>query len=346
MCQSEIALYYPYIDITKPMLIKTAALYWDKIQTIVPRSMTNPFKRACSREAYNENFLQERYVDPYDEAVESAGLEFFQDIDNESIQKHLTKGLRPFNCYGSGANIQRMELPTHLEKFSPIFMDKISNMLRRELELSSKDEYFLLPKRVGYAYMSRLASAISAVDNVAPLTIDPLYNDIMVDRIVDYSGKLIENQSKLATLSLQSIAIDSSVPLIKILRFRDQNRKMLLSFRRQIRKISRQVQTGLNTAKSQAVFEAIIKDEILPMKDEVESKLQENDLKFLASCTTITLAGCASLAFSPEYLGQLVGSGILLCAALIGNLRSERTIPASSPLGYLYKAQTRFAHRA
>ena len=142
MSTDEIALYYPYIDITDPALIKTAALYWDKIQTIVPRSIDNPFNRACSREAYKENFLEERYVDPHDEAVESAGLEFIEDINNEPIQKHLIKRLRPPFSYRNKSTYSGGPLPTHLKKFSPIFMDKISSMLRRELELTSENKSF------------------------------------------------------------------------------------------------------------------------------------------------------------------------------------------------------------
>ncbi len=37
------SLYYPWIDIREDSWIKNAALYWNEIQTIVPRSIESPY---------------------------------------------------------------------------------------------------------------------------------------------------------------------------------------------------------------------------------------------------------------------------------------------------------------
>jgi len=60
--KKEIALYYPYIDIDDGGLIKMAALYWDKLQTIVPQDMERPYENCHTLEAERQGFLKRREV--------------------------------------------------------------------------------------------------------------------------------------------------------------------------------------------------------------------------------------------------------------------------------------------
>ena len=41
----ESALYYPTIDIHNERWLKSAALFWDRIETIVPESEEQPYRR-------------------------------------------------------------------------------------------------------------------------------------------------------------------------------------------------------------------------------------------------------------------------------------------------------------
>ncbi len=43
------ALYYPTIDITNETWLKTAILYWDEINTIVPSSISHPYKQPATQ---------------------------------------------------------------------------------------------------------------------------------------------------------------------------------------------------------------------------------------------------------------------------------------------------------
>ena len=87
----EIALYYPYIDIDDASLIKTAALYWDEIQTIIPLNYDNPYKTETSQTAYKEGFLKKREVRWDDEEIEKAGKEFVADLRNDNVLATLKK---------------------------------------------------------------------------------------------------------------------------------------------------------------------------------------------------------------------------------------------------------------
>ena len=59
------ALYYPYIDPPNRVpTLATAMLYWDRLYTIVPSSITHPYERKASRTAESLGFLRPRQVAP------------------------------------------------------------------------------------------------------------------------------------------------------------------------------------------------------------------------------------------------------------------------------------------
>jgi hypothetical protein len=54
---SSQALYYPWIDIRDESWLKTALLYWDGIQTIVPNSVDRPYSSETARILQDAQFL-------------------------------------------------------------------------------------------------------------------------------------------------------------------------------------------------------------------------------------------------------------------------------------------------
>lgn len=58
------ALYYPTIDIRNWDWAKSAALFWDNIQTIVPESMQNPYQGPVNQVLASEGLLTPHFVNP------------------------------------------------------------------------------------------------------------------------------------------------------------------------------------------------------------------------------------------------------------------------------------------
>ena len=52
------ALYYPSIDIPNENWLKTAILYWDEINTIVPSSIDNPYQEQVTQFLSNEGVIR------------------------------------------------------------------------------------------------------------------------------------------------------------------------------------------------------------------------------------------------------------------------------------------------
>ncbi len=58
------ALYYPWIDIKDEGWLKSAILYWEKIQTIVPASVEQPYDTRTAKEFHYEGLLVPLHVKP------------------------------------------------------------------------------------------------------------------------------------------------------------------------------------------------------------------------------------------------------------------------------------------
>jgi hypothetical protein len=329
--EKEIALYYPYIDITDAGLIKTAALYWDEIQTIVPQDIYRPYENNLTKEAEREGFLRKRDVTWYDRAVKRAGDEFIQDI--ETIAE-----IRRLLLQQSNNNLLRTRV--YNGKIALDCRERLLEYFRENI--IEEENAYIMPNVLAHSYMSRLASVIAKNDRTIPLTDDHFGDSILESRYLNYSHEQAKNQAMLAKLSLQIISIDPDTPLVNIILFRKKHSKELHNLRRKIRQLSRQIAKGLDNATRQQAFEDLIKDEIIPAKEEIKAKLNENNLQFLAANIILTVAGCAGVAISGEWFGQIVNAGILAGASLIGNIRRERLTVKNHPLGYLYQAQKQF----
>ena len=336
----EIALYYPYIDIDDASFIKTAALYWDEIQTIVPFDGQEHYKTEISKEARESGLLKPRFVDPNDNAVNKTSREFALDIRNTKTKQRIADVIKKY------IRSRRQERPKfstiHFDKFNTTHLLHIGFELKEVgIDITFDEEQIIVPTPFFDTYMTRLGASISEADGSIPVTNVSDWHNILIDRYVNYTEERKENQAQLAIMSLQTISINRRVPLIKILNFRDHHGEELINFRRQIRELSRQIATGLNTAERQSVFEEIIQDKILPAKGEIEAKLNESNIAFGFSCFDIAQASIMGFICSGgrSWLRGIAGGIISLGISLTKGLREDRNISKDHPLGYLYKAQ-------
>ena len=337
--EEEVALYYPYIDITDASLIKTVALYWDKLQTIVPESIKDPYQSPSSVEAAKQGFLKSRCVNSQDTVVKQAREEFREDLRSKPIYDHMMSLIIDALQDATGL---------HTNKWAPASFLKIWHTLNDGLKWTPvEDEYFSTvpyPDEIGHAYMSRLASVVAQKDRAAALTNVSYCQNMLLDRFLDYAEERKRNQSQLANLSFQTIVVNPDVPLIDILRFRDRHRKELINYRKHIRKLVRGISKGLNTFEKQSLFEEMVKNEFLPVKEEVEAKLAENADWFMKSNMAIMIAVMGAILSSGgrDWLAKAIQGSVALGINYLGNIREDRKCVKNHPVGYLYQAQKKF----
>jgi len=340
----EIALYYPYIEIQDIGLLKTAALYWDKIQTIFPydkgtnynfENFSNP---KIYKEAESAGFYERRLVYAHESLLKIVGSEFLNAIQKESV---IIKEIG----YRKGCTERITTKPLNIEKMHPEHLEELNRKLRDVGFYSFFDgECIHIPSFLVDAYMSWLASTISQADGSVPLADELLWQNIMLEPNLASCQERIADQAKIANMSLQTISIHHDVPLDAVIKFRDKHRDELINFRRSIRKLSKQIGIGLNTSKKQEQLQEIIRDEVLPSKQEIEAKLTEGDIAFGFSALDITQAtAMGMIASRGENLLAGVGAGLIsLTISFVQSLREDRNIIREHPLGYLYRAQKKF----
>lgn len=197
--ESEVAIYYPYIDFNDANLIKTAALYWDEIQTIVPANYRNPYQYPISKEAFDNKFLKPYIVSGDDDKeVEQTVNEFIDDIQQPQIQKHLSELIAQDKQHDH-EGITRI----HIDKLGVGCIRHLAEAIKQKLK-EDKDGFIELPRIIGDAYMSRLVSVIANHNNVAPLTNISSFHNVVIDRYINYDNSSRKTQAELAKLSLQT----------------------------------------------------------------------------------------------------------------------------------------------
>jgi hypothetical protein len=130
------ALYYPWIEIRDEQWLKTALLYWDELQTIVPESMENPYTTDTTQFLSDEGILSPIRVHSDMEEIE--GL-------TDSVLTYLSsnEGARLVAANGNKESIIYDEkLPNKFEQFSEIYPEKLPYRIRKEfrqlLKVSNK----------------------------------------------------------------------------------------------------------------------------------------------------------------------------------------------------------------
>ena len=87
----ESALYYPTIDIHNERWLKSAVLFWDRIETIVPESELRPYHRRCTRLLQEEGILFPRIVNPFCEEINGLEQDVIRFMDTPEGKKSFIK---------------------------------------------------------------------------------------------------------------------------------------------------------------------------------------------------------------------------------------------------------------
>jgi hypothetical protein len=83
------ALYYPYIDIEDSKWLRSAILFWNSLQTIVPRAVRDPYKERDTRILWKEGFLDPLRCDLHPELLDTLGKRVIALMDRGSFGQEL-----------------------------------------------------------------------------------------------------------------------------------------------------------------------------------------------------------------------------------------------------------------
>ncbi|MFT4077805.1 DUF6236 family protein [Rhodomicrobium sp.] len=126
------ALYYPYIDIRDGGWLRSAVLFWDKVQTIVPTSIPHPYNSADTKICEEEGYLHPLRCDMHQELLEELGRRVFKLLDDPEWNLRLTGSGHQDSVKGSLVHADKIgrRIKSRLEEIVGIHPDKMPPALR------------------------------------------------------------------------------------------------------------------------------------------------------------------------------------------------------------------------
>lgn len=352
------ALYYPYIDIKDERWLRSAALFWDSIRTIVPVSHRDPYSNDFARTLFDEGVLVPVRVssdmEEVDELTEkvldyltdpaSAGVIFETDI-------HPTRRIHP------------EKMSHELRDLARVHPEKMSHMIRTELERGLNDDGWI-HVAPGFAnfYMTLLATQLaqrlglglvtesSAADQLAIATrkgkSPRIKNSRRVGRHFEAFGPRLSlptdvAPSLLIDLMVQGITLPEHLSANELLKFKNDHKDELILLRREIARLTTDLPQDVAVeALRQAVsdqYHANVLPAIRSLRQSLKAQGWDAGLNGLLKVSFFSVAptSAAILAGIPSSVALLAGAGISLTASAVLVANQRNLARVQNPYSYL-----------
>lgn len=346
------ALYYPYLDIEDARWLRTAILFWDRIQTIVPTDISDPYKNPETCRLHAEGLLLPLRCDLQGELLEDLG------------RRVLKYAERPDHLHGvlkavSGADTHWGKSTPYLPKTmlarsaARLHPGKMSYSVRKSLTgaIIDEDGFLLVDPPFAKFYMAALATrlakdtgavAVSNEGRAFGLQLNTVLDDVLSDGPAAAQGILM-------SVVIETLSLDASVPIERILRFRRNNENQLhdlaIGFEKLTDKLEGSEDVREMREKAGRYYERTIRPELTRLKD----SLGDADIGAIWSgirnmVTMTATSGSALAGFLHWPVNFVLGAGAFVTVADIAvqSHLAGRKIRRDSPYTYLLDVESRF----
>jgi len=127
------ALYYPHIDIRDSAWLRSAVLFWDEVQTIVPTSIQSPYHEADTKICEQEGYLRPLRCDLHQELLEELGNRVFKLLESPEWARSLLRSGRTDPSLDALMHADKIghEIKRRLGDMVGIHQDKMPPALRK-----------------------------------------------------------------------------------------------------------------------------------------------------------------------------------------------------------------------
>lgn len=355
------ALYYPWIEVRDERWLRSACLYWDKIHTIVPTSISRPYSKKVSQELEDAGVLEPLRVNSRQPEIAALTNDVLAFLDSQEAGEFLI------------GRIPRRSTPIHLDKLpralrglSRIHDEKFSRELRHRLEhlCRSDGEWIEINDVFADYYMTLLANRLAERKGLGLLT-----SSFAADRLANSArsgnrawarerGFRTANSERLpralaegtiVDLLIGDLSIAPSASLKSLLTFRKKYSDELGRFRAKIGELTSSVPDADSFEAARQHAHDLVINEIQPALADLKSALKSNRIRtmtdgllkvsFLSAAPTSALI-TAGLAL-PTAL--LVGAGISLTAATVLHSEEKKKLKRENAFTYLLALEQKFA---
>lgn len=356
------ALYYPTIDIHNEVWLKSAALFWDRIETIVPESEENPYRRKSTRYLQDEGILFAHRVNPYCEEVKGLEEDVLKYIDTSEGRKSFIKpwrnSTRPIANRRSASLLDERPqmLREHYEsKWIDTYRDfylhvqKLPMMLRDRLGLhEDADGYVWVSRGFMSFYMTLLSNRICRNNSLVLLT-DRANQNNLTNKILSDGWALVVGKRNMRTMKrgmmyqviIDDIKVDPRTPMESIVRYKREIRHELALFRAEMDRLLAFDVEGMNAKDLEHEVHSIYLRQVLPTIEALKTTLKDARINWMAGLGACVMTGVmpAIMGFGPDTntnvaIGVCEGLGLALTSLPYFLKRSDFE---SSPYSYLIR---------
>ena len=351
---SRTILYYPNIEVpTSGPWIRRALLYWDNVAAIVPRSYDDYMDAQAVKRFRPE--VQELYDRQIFRPINPGRL-FMDPTATKSFTAEWNR-LNP-------PRIRRPLDPTRPICSVPIYKDKTSDHIFHDLEKRGLAEdrsdsllYFFEPSTAG-AYMTLLAKHMAAAQDelTVPATDRPQLSKLA------FGHDLSSTSDVVLTAQLRDLVPvpDTTVPLDKVLAFREKHRPELLAFRAALDQFERELATApdkrtaihcTQTFKERAekdilnLGKALTGFRVATVVGSLEAMVKANAPTIVTATAAVVTATATAVAAVPLtwVIGAASGAGLIsLTANWCKQVQDRNKAIKDSAFAYIFLAQRRF----
>ncbi|MFN3727704.1 MAG: hypothetical protein ACK4SZ_15530 [Allosphingosinicella sp.] len=354
MSEFRTALYYPYIDIDDPQWLRTAILFWEGIQTIVPSEIADPYTNPDTRLLRDEGLLTPLACDLQGELLEDLG---------RRVVKYVEQPEMPHGALGAiaGATFDMQRRPHKLARTladrsvqARLHPAKMSHSMRDRLAGAHYDDegFLLVDGPFAAFYMSALATRLARDTGTVALSNDSsafgLQLSTMLDEVVSQAPTAAEGL--LMSVVFESLTLDASIPIERVVRFRRQNEGRLQALAIRLEDLTEKIGSAENPRELREKAGRYYARQVRPEIENLKTSLEDAGIGAIWAGVrnAVTLSAGAGTALH-EFMGWsaniLLGAGAFVTVADIGVQAhlAGRKIRRESPFSYLLDVEQRFA---
>ena len=354
------SLYYPWIDIRDEGWLKSASLYWETIQTIVPRTINSPYSTRTARYLEDEGILIPLRVHSDLQEIEELTQDVIRYLNSQEGMELLTDANRKW------VYIHPEKLPRSIRRISKIHPMKLSHEIRHVLLESGlgreeRDDFLKVDDRFASFYMTLLATRLSERIGAGLITSLSLPHKLSLKAKADsqiggilnfrerYGYEIYERrgvpreltQGMLVELIIEEIAIDPETPIEKIIKFKNRHAAELGRFRSKIGELTSSIPEDAPLPAVRQYVTDLYLNEVKPAMEELKNSLKSSRIKWLTNSwmkLAFISAGSSSMLMGiglSTANALLVGAGIsLIGSGILYNVNKQESLRAN-PYSYL-----------
>lgn len=341
------ALYYPSIDISDESWLKSAVLFWDKINTIVPAAVKNPYNNSSSLYLYDEGILNPIIVNPDSFYVKKASFDVLKYVNTDDFADM---------CNFPRSMYRDMRLSRiHPQKLHYILADELERYVNLHTD---NDGFYNIDSEFVELYMTLLANAVSEDKSLAVVSNSRASNQLIQTAKFD-SGNKVEvkfdmysddsiKQGILTNYVIDNIMVSESTSLNDILDFRKHHKDELARFRTNLSELVEPIKDVPSFEALQESIKTKYNDEFIPAYHDLQKALNSSRIQWFFDRMAKLCVFSLSTSAIPFVLGMdvpqaiMLGLGVSVASSMVAyNVEKENKL-RENPYTYLLRVNREF----